>query len=54
VNGRNSIVKSSQFISEHNAKISPKNFIPLPRNSKKRISLSYDVNDHVYSKLKFV
>jgi len=38
-------------------KISPEKFLPLPKNTKKNnkiISLIYDVNDHVYFKLKSV
>jgi len=40
--------------SEHNAKIG--NSLPLPRNRQQTemISLSYDVNDHVYSKSKSI
>jgi len=35
--------------------ISPETSLPLPRNPKKEtISIGFDVNDHVYSKLKSV
>jgi len=38
-------------MTECNVKNSCENSSPLPRNRKKwKISLSYDVNDHVYSK----
>jgi len=37
-------------------KVSPENSLPLPRNRQKTemISISYDVNDHVYSKSKSI
>jgi len=37
-------------------KVSPENSIALPRNRKKngRVSLTYDVNEHVYSKSKYI
>jgi len=37
-------------------KILPENSLPLPRNCQKTvlISLSYDVNDHVYSNSKSI
>jgi len=46
--GRNSIVKKVKKSSEHSAK----NSLPLSRNRQttKMISLSYDVDYHVYSK----
>jgi len=49
---RNVTVKSSKKIFEQKAKISPENFLLLTRNRQKTemISLTYDVNDHVYSK----
>jgi len=45
--GKNFIVKNAEIFSEHNAKKSPENSTPLPRNRKKyeMTLLSYDVND---------
>jgi len=53
--GRSFTAKNAKKISEHNAKNFARNSLPLPRNRQKTklISLSYDVNDHVYSKLKY-
>jgi len=44
----------TEIFSEHNAKVLPVISSLLPRNSQKTemISLSYDVNNHVYSKSK--
>jgi len=40
--------KRAKIFSEHNAKISPENSLPLLKNPKtETISLDYDVNDHV-------
>jgi len=52
----NFIVKISEKFFERNAKNSPENSLTLSRNRKstKRISLSYDINDHVYLKSKSV
>jgi len=49
--GGNSIAKIRENIYEFNAKISPENFLPLPRNRKNthKISFSDYVNDHAYS-----
>jgi len=40
------------FIFKHNAKLSQENLLPLPWNPRKNemTLLSYDINDHVYSK----
>jgi len=48
---RYSIVKNAEKILIVMQKISSENSLPLPRNRKKteKISLRYDVNDHVYS-----
>jgi len=52
---RNFIVKSVENFSEHNAKISPGNSLPYREILKtKMISLSYDDNNHVYCKSKFI
>jgi len=42
--------KMWNIFSKHNARNSPENFLPLSKNRQKSkmISLSYDVNDHVY------
>jgi len=55
MNGRNSNAKSIKF-SEHNAKISPENSIPLSKNLQKTelVSLSYDVNDMFTQKSKSI
>jgi len=34
--GKNSIAKKFEKFSERNAKISPENFLPLPKNRKKQ------------------
>jgi len=39
-------------ISEHNAKISPENSLPLLRIAKKQTDFTQLINDHVYSKSK--
>jgi len=54
--GRNFIIKSAENFFELNAKNSSENTIPFSRNRKKTamISLNYDVNDRVNSKLKSV
>jgi len=53
---RNYIVKISEKLPEPNAKNSSENSISWPRYRKRteNISLSYDVNDHVYSKPKSI
>jgi len=52
MNDRNFIVNNVEKFFEHNANISPENSLPLPRYRQKNEinSLSYDVNDCVYSK----
>jgi len=55
MNGRNSIVKNAKKFSERNAKISPVNSLPYRGIVKtEKISLSYNVNDYVYSKWKSI
>jgi len=54
--GKNFIVKIWKNFENTMQKISLENSLSLPRIPKntKIISFSYDVNDHVYFKLKFV
>jgi len=54
--GSNFIIKNAKVFLNTMRKVSPENFLPLPRHRKKRkwISLDYDVNDHVYSKSKSI
>jgi len=53
---RNSIVKIWKHFSGRNAKISVENSLAIPRNRQKNVNilLSYDVNNHIYSKSKSV
>jgi len=54
MNGRNSIAKYAKKFSERSSKKSPENDRYRETVKTEMISLSYDVNDHVYYKSKFV